>query len=265
MLRAARSLHPADWHWLLLYAVILGGWAMIFVLAIPPDLIWGTAVYGLEFWIGLCAVTPENAGFGELLAMWSLMAVAMMLPTALPLFATYDDLRLAGTGSRHGFLKLATGFVLVWMAYALVMAAIQKAASIVLPSNAVAGSASNWLAAIVLAAAGSYQFLPVKDACLAKCRSPLMFLLANWRDGPFNELNIGLRMGMVCVGCCWLLMSVSLVAGAFGLVWMGLATVLMCMEKLPDIGRLLSRPLGVALFGAAAVAAFGQLFMGIVN
>ena len=100
----------------------------------------------------------------------------------------------------------------------------------------------------LLALAGAYQFSPAKEACLSKCRRPLAFFMAHWDEGPLRN---GLRLGLVCLGCCWALMALAFVGGVMNLAFMGLATVIMGLEKLPDIGRWLTRPLGVALLAGA--------------
>ena len=246
----------AGLHWLAFYAVIIWAWAEMFRQALPPGALEAAAVYGTEFWLSLCSVSAADAGFSELLSLWLLMSMAMMLPTFAPSLATYERLRSAGAGSRLGFVELTIGFLSVWALFSLAMVVLQtKLLPFVIPAGSGA-SVDPLAAAAILAVAGTYQFLPIKDACLAKCRTPFMFFMANWRDSAFNELSLGLRMGAVCVGCCWLLMAISLVAGAWGLLWMGLATVLMCLEKLPEIGRHVSRPLGIALLGGAALLAF---------
>ena len=248
----------AGLHWLALYAVILWAWAEMFRQALPPGTLDAATVYGIEFWLSLCSVNAAEAGFSELLSLWLLMSMAMMLPTFAPSLVTYDRLRLTGAGSRLGFVELVIGFLSVWALFSLAMAILQAK---LLPFIIPAGDASvdPRAAAMMLAAAGIYQFLPIKDACLAKCRTPFMFFMVNWRESVFNEIVLGLRMGAVCVVCCWLLMAVSLVAGAWGLLWMGFATVLMCLEKLPDLGRNVSRPLGIALLGGAALLAFAGI------
>ena len=244
----------AGLHWLAFYAAILWAWVEMFRQALPPGTLEAATVYGVEFWLSLCSVGAAEAGFTELISLWMLMSMAMMLPTFAPALATYDRLRLTGAGSRIGFVELTVGFLSVWALFSLAISVLQaKLLPFIIPTGG--ASVDPRATAAVLAAAGIYQFLPVRDACLAKCRSPFMFFMANWRDSAFNELALGLRMGAVCVGCCWLLMAISVVAGAWGLLWMGLATVLMCLEKLPDIGRRVSRPLGIALLGAAALLA----------
>ncbi len=237
------------WHWPVLYLAICLSWAALFRLGLPEGQLDGLLVYGLEFWLGLCSVDPLTAGYPTLMGMWMLMAIAMMLPTFLPAIAGYEQLP-AAAGSR-GAIELAAGFLAVWVTFALMMSAVQLRMAVLLPFPE-----QGWqMACLVLAAAGIYQFLPVKDACLARCRSPLMFFLAHWRHARLNEVLLGLRMGVVCAGCCWLLMSISLVAGAMSVLWMGVATIVMCLEKMPELGRLVSRPLGLALLSASAAIA----------
>ena len=245
----------AAWHWLAVYALILGAWWVMFRQAVPPGILESATLYGAEFWLDLCSVAVSGIGFGELVAMWLLMSLAMMLPTFVPALATYDRLRLAGAGNRFGFIELILGYISVWALYSIAMAVLQRQI-VPTPVAAGGGEAVNLrLGAAIVAAAGLYQFMPIKDACLAKCRTPFMFFMANWRSSPFNELRLGLKLGVICVGCCWLLMAISLVSGAMGLLWMGLATALMCMEKLPEFGRRVSRPVGMALLGGAVILA----------
>nr|MDA3856947.1 DUF2182 domain-containing protein [Roseovarius sp.] len=54
------------------------------------------------------------------------------------------------------------------------------------------------------------------------------------------------------LGCCWALMALAVVGGVMNIAFMGLATLIMVLEKLPDLGRWLTRPLGVALLAGAA-------------
>ena len=109
-------------------------------------------------------------------------------------------------------------------------------------------SRSGVLSAVLLAVAGVYQFSAVKEACLSNCRRPLSFFMQHWDEGALRN---GVRLGLVCLGCCWALMALAFVGGVMNLAFMGLATVIMVLEKLPDLGRWLTRPLGAALLGAS--------------
>jgi len=99
----------------------------------------------------------------------------------------------------------------------------------------------------VLLLAGFYQFSRLKDLCLTPCRSPMMFFLARWRDGPGGALYLGLRHGMHCVGCCWALMALMLLAGAMNIGWMAALTAVMLIEKTFSAGRAIGRAVGLVL------------------
>jgi predicted metal-binding membrane protein len=233
-------------HWLVLFGVILGAWALLYAMALPADLRAAGAVYGTSFLESLCIVPPGAAGLPKLFLMWALMAAAMMAPTALPAFATYEDLGRAGGEVRFG--ALVAGYMAVWLGFAAVAATAQMAltsAGLVSPFG---DSRSAGLTAGLLLFAGLYQFSSLKEACLSKCRQPLTFFMAHWDEGPWRN---GLRLGAVCLGCCWALMALAFVGGVMNVAFMGLAALIMVLEKLPEIGRWVTRPLGVVLIAAA--------------
>ncbi len=240
-------------HWLALFGVILGAWLALYAMALPADLRASARVFGAEFWESLCTVTPDAAGFGRVVLMWALMAAAMMAPTALPAFATYDDL---GRSTQTRFGALVAGYLIVWLGFSVLAGALQMglfAAGLV---SAFGDSLSVWLSAGLLLVAGLYQFSPVKEACLSKCRAPLTFFMAHWDEGPLRN---GLRLGLVCLGCCWALMLLAFVGGVMNIAFMGLATLIMVIEKLPQYGRVLTRPLGAVLIVSAVFVALGAV------
>ena len=237
-------------HWIVLFALILAAWLMLFAMSVPSDLRIAARVYGADFWASLCIVTPDAAGLARVFAMWMLMSGAMMAPTALPAFATYEDI---GRQTQTNFAALVAGYVAVWVGYSAVAALLQMWLFNVGLLNAVGDSQSALFSATLLGLAGAYQFSPVKDACLSKCRQPLTFFMGHFEEGPWRN---GLRLGLVCLGCCWALMLLAFVGGVMNLAFMGLATVIMVLEKLPDIGRYITRPLGIILLLSAASLAF---------
>jgi len=234
-------------HWLGLFAAILLAWGALYLMALPAEMRALGAVYGEDFWRSLCTVTPDAAGLLKMAAMWALMSTAMMAPTALPAFATYDDLSHAAQGTRFG--HLLAGYLTVWFGFSVLAALAQMALYRAGALNGLGESVSGLLSAGLLAVAGLYQFSAIKEACLSKCRHPLTFFIQHWEEGPWRN---GLRLGLVCLGCCWALMLLAFVGGVMNLAFMGLATLLMVFEKLPDLGRLVTRPLGVALLAGAA-------------
>ncbi|MCI2398535.1 DUF2182 domain-containing protein [Aliiroseovarius subalbicans] len=237
-------------HWLTLFGLILAGWAVLYAMALPADLRGAAQIYGAEFWRSLCIVSPDQAGYWGLAAMWAVMAAAMMAPTFLPALATYDDLIHSGAATRTGFQLLLAGYLVIWMGFSLVAAALQIAlfrAGLVSP---IGQSLTPWLSGALLFGAGAYQFSALKDACLTQCREPLTFFMQYWRPGLRNPLELGLRLGALCLGCCWALMLLGFVGGVMNLAFMGLATLVMIFEKLPDLGRPLTKPLGWGLMAA---------------
>ncbi|MDM7970602.1 MAG: DUF2182 domain-containing protein [Paracoccaceae bacterium] len=240
-------------HWLALFGLILGAWVMLYAMALPADLRASARIFGAEFWESLCTVTPDAAGFGRVVLMWALMAAAMMAPTALPAFATYEDL---GRSTQVRFGALVAGYLIVWLGFSLLAGGLQMALFGAGLVSAFGDSLSVWLSAGLLMIAGLYQFSPVKEACLSKCRAPLTFFMAHWDEGPLRN---GVRLGLVCLGCCWALMLLAFVGGVMNIAFMGLATLIMVIEKLPAYGRLLTRPLGAVLIAGALFVALGAV------
>lgn len=241
---ALRGISVGRFHWLGFFALLLLAWGLLFAMAIPGDLRALEATYGAGLIEALCGGVLGASGFLPAFAMWALMSAAMMAPTAFPAFRTYDDL---GHVTATGFGKLLGGYLAAWLGFSLVAAAAQVALFRAGLIGALGQSLSVPLTAALLVGAGAYQFSAMKAACLSRCRAPLTFFIQHWDEGPFRN---GLRLGLDCVGCCWALMLLAFVGGTMNLMFMGLAMVLMTVEKLPDIGRYLTKPLGVALIGA---------------
>ncbi|MFC3616361.1 DUF2182 domain-containing protein [Lutimaribacter marinistellae] len=239
-------------HWLAVFAVILVAWSLLYLMAVPAETRLLGSVYGAEFWRNLCVVTPDAAGFARMWLMWSLMSAAMMAPTVLPAIATYDDLRHSGAST--DLWRLLGGYLTVWLGYSGMAAGAQLALYSAGLLDPLGQSASAWVSALLLIGAGAYQFSALKESCLSKCRHPLTFFMTHYEEGPWRN---GLRLGLVCLGCCWALMALAFVGGVMNLAFMGLATVLMVLEKLPEIGRRITRPLGYCLISAAGLIAAG--------
>lgn len=239
-------------HWLVLFAVISVSWFMLFAMAVPAEMRVYSKLYGADFWVALCTVTPDAAGLARLFLMWALMSAAMMAPTALPAFGTYDDL-VRSTG-RGRFSHLVIGYLTIWLGFAALAACIQMMLTRWGAVDLLGQSQSPILTASLLVGAGLYQFSALKEACLSKCRRPISFFMQHWEEGAWRN---GLRLGLVCLGCCWALMLLGFVGGVMNLAFMGLATVMMILEKLPDIGRWLTRPLGFGLIAWGLFALVG--------
>lgn len=235
---AARLRSMAAPHWIAFFALILAAWALLAAMALPAG---GSAA---SLWAEICRASAAGTGLVGLWAMWALMGAGMMAPTAFPALATYEE--LSHTGQTR-FAQLLAGYLAVWLGFALLAAAAQLMLAQAGLLDARGASRAPLLTGALLVLAGLYQFSPMKEACLAKCRAPLTFFLQHWAEGPWR---MGLRLGAVCLGCCWALMALAFVGGAMSLGFMALAMVLMTLEKLPDIGGWLTRPLGAALLAA---------------
>jgi len=199
-------------------------------------------------WQALCQ--PGAAGgLGELAvaaAMWMAMTLAMMLPTAGPMIVTYAE--IADTGARKGELVvsplvLTAGYVAVWFGFAFAAAGLQFALS--RAGVLEGGSVGRLASGTIFLFAGLYQFSALKQACLTLCQRPFPFFFANWTTERSGVFLLGLRQGMLCLGCCWAMMLLMFAVGAMNVVWMAALGVLMTVEKLTTTARF-SEALGLA-------------------
>ncbi|MCB2128775.1 MAG: DUF2182 domain-containing protein [Rhodobacteraceae bacterium] len=248
---------PRSLGWVGFYGLILLAWVAVAVMAtdVPGA---GQGSIPAEFWAALCAGAGQAGPFA-LWSMWALMATAMMLPTFVPALRGFADLGAAGATDRAGIAALVAGYLVVWLGASVAGAGAQWAlarAGLLTPFGA---SLSPWLTFLLLIGAGAYQFTALKDACLTKCRMPLTYFIERWRPGAPAAFSMGLHLGALCLGCCWALMALGFVGGVMNLIWMGAATLFMTLEKLPDIGRPLTRPAGVALIAAGGFVALRAL------
>ena len=141
----------------------------------------------------------------------------------------------------------ASGYLAVWTGFSLLAALLQvglEQAALLTPMMV---SASRSLSAAVLIAAGIYQWLPLKAACLSRCRNPLEFFVTRWRTGAGGAFRMGAEHGLFCVGCCWMLMLLLFVAGVMNLLWVALIAGFVFVEKLLPAGKFASRFAGAAL------------------
>ena len=183
------------------------------------------------------------------IAGWTVMTVAMMLPTTLPVLATFHAIAGERTGRTLLLVLAVAGYLSVWAAFG---AAVWCAVLLV---NGLVASVP-WLdrhAAILtpllFLAAGAFQFSRLKYRCLDKCRSPYSFVAEHWRgtQDRWNAYRLGLSSGIFCVGCCWALMLLMFAFSVNSLAWMFVLAVVMAVEKNLPWGRRMSAPVGVSL------------------
>lgn len=201
-------------------------------------------------------MTGPTMGVGAalFLSVWIVMMIAMMFPAAAPMILTFHRVQQARLGSGHSFvatLAFVAGYLLVWalsgaLAYtgAVAFAALAARAALSAPVIARAGG-------LIFLAAGLYQLSPLKNFCLAKCRTPAGFIVMSWRDGIGGALRMGLMHGAFCLGCCWLLFLILFPLGIMNLAAMAAVTVLIFAEKTFPFGDRIALATGLllALYG----------------
>ena len=182
--------------------------------------------------VAICAGPAAGDGAGwflSLWAMWVLMAVATMLPSATPMIRTYCE--IADTAAAKGErvvhpLVLVAGYIGVWG-----LAALPFAGAAYLFAEPATSAANGLVAPLALGLAGAYQFTSLKQACLDKCRNPFAILFSRWSARPSRIFRLGIEQGLWCLGCCWALMLVMFAVGIMNIFWMALIGVLAVVEK----------------------------------
>lgn len=191
--------------------------------------------------------------------MWAVMMIGMMIPSAAPMILLFAGLRRrkrprAALGGEIAVFM--SGYILVWTGFSVAATALQWSLEQAALLSPMMVSLSPQLNGAILIAAGIYQWLPIKDVCLRQCRDPARFLSEHWRPGTAGALGMGLRHGLFCLGCCWVLMALLFVGGVMNLVWIALIAGLVLIEKLAPRGARLGRlgGLGLAAAGLAIAA-----------
>jgi predicted metal-binding membrane protein len=199
-------------------------------------------------WQALCE--PASVGsVGELAVaapMWMAMTLAMMLPTAGPMILTYAEIADTAARKREPVVSptvLTAGYVAVWLGFALLAASLQWMLSGADLLDG--GSVGRLVGGTLFLGAGLYQFSALKQACLTLCQRPFPFFFASWTTERSGVFRLGLRQGMLCLGCCWAMMGLMFALGAMNVVWMAALGVLMTIEKLSTTARF-SEAVGVA-------------------
>ncbi len=188
------------------------------------------------------------------IAMWWVMMIAMMSPSAAPTILLYARVHRHAVAQNQLGQKVAptgafaAGYLLVWFGFSIAAAGLHGLLERTgLLSPMMIGSESRWLSAGVLVAAGLYQLSPIKHLCLAHCRAPSGFLARHWRPGPSGALRLGVLHGAYCVSCCWVLMALLFVGGVMNLIWIAGLAIIVLVEKVAPGGEWAGRALGVAL------------------
>lgn len=206
---------------------------------------------------GNMSMDTSMTSFLPLAGMWAVMMAAMMLPTMVPTLRSYEDLMVSADGTRIGWLGVLLGYSLVWIVFAVVITAVQIGLLSFNIVDMMGKAKSLWVSAFLLLLAGAFQFTRAKEVCHGVCHSPMSYFIGHWRTGLGGGARMGISLGAYCVGCCWLFMVLGFAGGVMNFLWMGLATLMMVLEKLPQLGHFLVKPLGgILILSGLSVVAF---------
>jgi predicted metal-binding membrane protein len=190
------------------------------------------------------------------LVAWVAMMVAMMFPTAAPMILMFATVSAGKKQRGETFVPtwiFVGSYLLVWIAFgALAYGFAVGVDALSRQSTWVVENAAR-LGGVLLLSAGIYQLSPLKNMCLAKCRSPLSFILTAWRDGRAGAIRMGLTHGAYCLGCCWLLFAILFPLGIMNLAVMVGLTLLIFAEKSLPVGTRIAQLAGVALIAYGAI------------
>jgi predicted metal-binding membrane protein len=207
-------------------------------MAMPLTDAWTASVFALTF------------------AMWWVMMLGMMLPSAAPMILTFATLNRNRRAKGETFVPTTVfllGYLIAWGAFSAVATVAQWALDGFVLLTPMLAIGSYLFGGGLLIAAGLYQFSPLKQACLRACRSPFAFLLNHWHEGWMGALRMGLAHGAYCLGCCAVLMALLFLAGAMNLLWVAALAGFVFAEKLLPGGVWIGRAGGVAMLGFGVV------------
>ena len=218
---------------------------------------WGYTIYVAQSNTGMDMSMSMDSGnvrdwtsvdFSLMFVMWAVMMVAMMVPSAAPmvlLFATVNRRRQEQSRPFVATGVFLSGYLVIWSVFAFVATlgnwGLHQAS---LLTSMMGSSSSGYLGGALLVTAGVFQWSQLKYVCLTHCRSPLSFLMSDWKEGTGGAFKMGLLHGRYCLGCCWILMALLFVLGVMNLVWIAALAAFVLAEKVVPGGEKVSRMTG---------------------
>jgi predicted metal-binding membrane protein len=232
----------------LLIAIAAAAWTLLVWQQMGMDADMRTAMYALT--MGMKAPL--------FLAVWMIMMIAMMFPTAAPMILTFHQIQAGKQGRGETFVSswvFVAGYMLVWGVMGVIAFAGAAGAEMFAGHVGLSTATAARIGGALLMIGGAYQLSPLKDLCLAKCRTPIGFILTSWRDGYWGAVRMGLEHGLFCLGCCWLLFLALFPLGIMNVAAMAVVTLLIFAEKTLPSGGGIAKVSGVALllYGAAVL------------
>lgn len=241
--------------------IVLGGLAALVVVAAIYTISMAKSYGGTS---AAMMLHHDHAGHGgdsflNLFIMWTVMQVAMMSPTAVPMILMHTKVERHRHPEQSPVIPtklFILGYLLVWAAFSAVLALVQMLMQYTGLQSSQFASTGPWLAGGILIAAGLFQFSKLKQACLSQCRSPVTYFMLEWREGNTGALLMGSKHGIHCVGCCWVLMALIVVAGVMNLLWMAIITAFVLIEKAIPRGDTVGRVggVGMVIWGICLIA-----------
>ena len=202
--------------------------------------------------------TWDGVHLALLFAMWLVMMVGMMLPSAAPTVLLYAMVvrKDASAGSPvarvYAFLS---GYLLCWAVFSVAATALQRELSAARWLSPMMELQNRPLSAAILIVAGLYQLTPLKRSCLRQCRAPAAFISEHWHPGVAGALRMGAAHGLYCLGCCWALMLLLFAGGVMNLLCIVLLMLFVLLEKLAPFGQRTALLAGVMLVAVGAALA----------
>jgi predicted metal-binding membrane protein len=178
------------------------------------------------------------------------MMVAMMFPTAAPMILAFHKVQAGKRARGETFVStwlFVAAYMLVWTLSGVLAYAGAAGAEAMAAQAKLSGATAARIGGALLVIAGAYQLSPLKNICLAKCRTPITFILTSWRDGTMGALRMGLEHGLFCLGCCWLLFLVLFPLGIMNIAAMAVVTLLVYAEKALPAGEQIAKVAGIVL------------------
>lgn len=184
--------------------------------------------------------------------MWAVMMGAMMLPSAMPMILIHRRISAARGQEKDGYSANAWfGFtyLVAWIGYSAVATLVQWSLQSASVLSSMLFVQNNWISGGIVIATGIFQLTPLKNACLNKCRTPIGFLMTEWRSGRRGAVVMGALHGGYCLACCWALMALLFVFGVMNLIVIATLATIVAIEKLVPFGDHLGRYVGILLIG----------------
>jgi predicted metal-binding membrane protein len=210
-----------------LFAAVRARLGLVGLLLVLAALAWWAIVNQMA---GMDAGPGTDLGaLGWFIGVWVVMMAAMMFPSVAPTVALYA--RMTRLRSPVRPLLFTAAYLVVWGAVGLISYGLFELGKTWFGVQLAWDAGGRWVAAAIIATAAVYELTPLKNVCLSRCRSPLGFLLGNWRDGSSGAVVMGTRHAAWCVGCCWALMAALFALGVMSLVWMAVIAAVIAAEK----------------------------------